>query len=277
MKNQKPRKLKSTTPPGKEIKGDGDVPKSVVISGDNNVVNLGGKETKANLPKNGTRTKKSKLSKWVNPTIVAALIGLAGTIVGVLLNSPSMVKWIDSSLEIILSSTTIVSDISGGFDFVTNMCSATWYSDAGELPCPGIEGDERGFVLKVDKPNFEFGITDIEPSLFLSPQNINNGYVQGFYPAYQVQKNDHFRSTVVCRNGAITCFPVFRLDYLVEGSSDLSTYWALTERYDGFYYQASVDLSPLEGRTVQFVLTVLSVNPLSNNHVYWVGPTIVNH
>ena len=31
----------------------------------------------------------------------------------------------------------------------------SWYSIAGNLPCPGTDGNSRGFVLKVDNPQLE--------------------------------------------------------------------------------------------------------------------------
>ena len=51
-------------------------------------------------------------------------------------------------------------NVSGGgagvaYDFAANYCSASWYSIQGSLPCPGTDGDSRGFVLKVDKPQLE--------------------------------------------------------------------------------------------------------------------------
>ena len=50
---------------------------------------------------------------------------------------------------------------------------------------------------------------------------------------------------------------VFRLDYQI-GSNPIRTLWAFAEKYDGLYGQADVDLTPLVGQSVKFVLTVLS-------------------
>ena len=38
------------------------------------------------------------------------------------------------------------------FDFVNSLCTATWSSGSGVLPCPGTDGDARGFVLEPDEP-----------------------------------------------------------------------------------------------------------------------------
>src|SRR6185436_14411746 len=69
------------------------------------------------------------------------------------------------------------------FDFAAKACEATWYSRVGQLPCPGTDGDAKGFVLKVTNPKLETGATDTRAGLLTFPQNIQNGYIQGFYPA----------------------------------------------------------------------------------------------
>ncbi|HET8580209.1 MAG TPA: NBR1-Ig-like domain-containing protein, partial [Nitrospiraceae bacterium] len=43
------------------------------------------------------------------------------------------------------------------YDFVANACEASWRTDSRNLDCPGGEGDNRGFVLKVDAPKMEDG------------------------------------------------------------------------------------------------------------------------
>src|SRR5512134_3517432 len=44
------------------------------------------------------------------------------------------------------------------YDFTTNAGSAAWSSGAGGLTFPGADGDAKGFVLKLDRPNFESGV-----------------------------------------------------------------------------------------------------------------------
>jgi hypothetical protein len=160
------------------------------------------------------------------------------------------------------------------FDFAENVCTATWYGDMGWLPCPGTDGDPRGFVLKLDAPRLETGIIDTRPGLLTFPQSIQNGFIQGVYPPFHVQSSDRFRSILNCEFGATSCYVAFRLDYQI-GSEPVQTFWGpFLERYDGHSYTADVDLSRLAGRDVKFILTVLSAGRPDGDRALWASPII---
>jgi hypothetical protein len=112
--------------------------------------------------------------------------------------------------------------------------------------------------------------------LLTFPQNINNGYIQGIYPAYKVKSGDKFRTIVNCENGATACYVVFRLDYSIVGSSTIQTYWAFVEKYEGQVYPADIDLSALVGKDIKFILTVLATGSSSGDRALWVAPIIYN-
>jgi len=162
------------------------------------------------------------------------------------------------------------------YDFAANVCAANWYSGAGALPCPGTDGDAKGFVLIKNPSKLENGTNDNRTGLLTFPQNINNGYIQGIYPAYKVKTGDKFRTIVNCEGGATSCYVVFRLDYSISGSSSISTFWAFVEKYEGSFYSAEVDLTPLAGQDIKFILTVLSTGPATGDRALWVGPIIYN-
>ena len=122
----------------------------------------------------------------------------------------------------------------------------------------------------------ENGVSDSRPGLLAFPQNINNGYIQGIYPAYKVKSGDKFRTIVNCENGATSCYVVFRLDYVVSGSSTIQTFWAFVERYEGQYYSADIDLSALAGQDIKFVLTVNATGTAAGDRALWVAPIIYN-
>ncbi len=162
------------------------------------------------------------------------------------------------------------------YDFVANVCAATWVSGSGTLPCPGTEGDAKGFVLIQNTPKLENDKIDNRPGLLTYPQNINNGYIQGFYPTYKVKAGDKFRATISCEGGATSCYVVFRLDYTLAGSSSVQTYWAFVERYEGQFYSADIDLNALVGQDVKFILTLLSTGSPAGDRAIWVAPHIFN-
>ncbi|HUH97188.1 MAG TPA: NBR1-Ig-like domain-containing protein, partial [Anaerolineales bacterium] len=170
---------------------------------------------------------------------------------------------------------TPVSTAGMAYDFAANACAASWDSGAGSLPCPGTDGDANGFVLIVTGPTLENGTVDSRRGLVTFPQKITNGYIQGFYPNHTVQPGDRFRSIVNCSYNQPSCYVVFRLDYQI-GSSPIRTMWAFAERYDGLYGQADVDLSPLVGQSVKFILTVLSAGSPIGDRALWVAPQIYN-
>jgi hypothetical protein len=159
------------------------------------------------------------------------------------------------------------------YDFATNVCSAKWVSGAGVLPCPGTDGDAKGFVLKLDKPQLETGAFDTRPGLLTNPQNTTNGYIQGTYPAFRVQAGDRFQSIINCQYGATSCYVVFRLDYQI-GDATPKTFWTFGEKYDGQYYQADKDLSSLAGQDVKFILTVMAGTYATGDRALWVAPRI---
>ena len=157
------------------------------------------------------------------------------------------------------------------YDFMANVCSAQWKSGAGILPCPGTNGDSKGFVFPLSPVELEDGSVGAA-GLMTFPQNRYNGYIQGFYPAFTVQPGDRFQSAVGCENGA-SCYVTFRLDYMTP-SGYIGTFWQRREQNEGRYYNADVDLTPLAGRSVRFILTVLATGYATNDRAAWSGPRI---
>lgn len=172
---------------------------------------------------------------------------------------------------------TPATPVSGtSYDFAANVCTAKWYTGAGEIPCPGTDGDAKGFVLVANPSRLENGTNDPRTGILTFPQNQNNGYIQGIYPSYLVKAGDKFRATIGCENGATSCYVVFRLDYSVSGSSSVQTFWAFVEKYEGGVYNAEIDLTPLAGQNLKFILTVLSTGPATGDRALWAGPVIFN-
>ena len=166
---------------------------------------------------------------------------------------------------------------SGGttaYDFANSVCMANWTSAAGTLPCPGTDGDNRGFLLSLTSPRLENGVTDSRPGILTFPQNSSTGYIQGNYPAFAVQSGDRFKATLSCEYGASECFVIYRLDYRV-GAGPVQTLGTFGERYDGLYYAADVDLTSLAGQNVNFILTVLANGSALGDRAMWVAPRIV--
>ncbi len=162
------------------------------------------------------------------------------------------------------------------YDFVANVCAASWFSGAGQQPCPGTDGSPNGFVLIANPSRLENGVSDNRTGLLTHPQNISNGYIQGIYPTYKVKAGDKFRTIVNCESGSTSCYVVFRLEYVLAGTTNFQTYWAFVERYEGQYYTADIDLSSLAGQDVKFVLSVYATGSPTGDRALWVAPIIYN-
>jgi Ig-like domain-containing protein len=162
-----------------------------------------------------------------------------------------------------------------GYDFAAHACDAQWASGVGALACPD-QSDTDGTILIVNNPRLENNTVDSRPALLTVPQNIFNGFIQGTYPAFAVQAGDHFKSIVNCEYLQKSCYVAFRLDYRIN-NGPIQNLWAFGERYDGLYYQADVDLSPLAGQNVQFILRVNANGSPTGDRAMWVAPSIVRN
>jgi len=159
-------------------------------------------------------------------------------------------------------------------DFAADAGKAAWTSGAGALTFPGTDGDAKGFAIKLDSVKMETGSTENRPSLLTFPQNVNNGYIQGVYPAFRVERGDRFQAAIGCQHSYTSCYITYRLEYQI-GNNPVKVFWAFNEKYEGLVYNANIDLSSLAGQDVKFILKVLAAGPASGDRAVWVNPRIV--
>ena len=159
-----------------------------------------------------------------------------------------------------------------GYDFQRNACSAVWRSGAGILPCPGTEGDPRGFITAPASTRLEDGTPGAAPSLLVAPENRFNGYIQGMYPAFTVQPGDRFYASVGCEYG-FRCYVTFQLNYMTATGS-IRNFWTWREQNEGRNFTADLDLTPLAGQSVRFILTVQTGGSASGDRARWTAPFI---
>jgi hypothetical protein len=160
------------------------------------------------------------------------------------------------------------------FDFGYRAAEAVWSSGAGTLPYPGSDGDSRGYVLQSHQTTLEDGRLDEGPNLVVGPQNVNNGHIQGVYPAYTVRAGDRFRTSVGCAYSA-NCTVIFRLDYRID-NGPVTNFWIWAEKNEGQVYFLDKDLGALAGKNVTFILTVLANGSAEGDRAVWGHPRIVN-
>jgi hypothetical protein len=164
-------------------------------------------------------------------------------------------------------------DLTPVYSFASSYCSADWRSEAGDLGCPGNVNGKKGYVIKVNKAQLENGQQTTKTGILMSPQKVNNGYLQGYFPAFAVRSGDQFSSIVNCEYQADGCDVIFRLDYKI-GNEAVKTFWEYHEIYDGDYSIVNLDLTPFAGKKVVFILTVLANGSPDNDRAIWVNPLI---
>ncbi len=180
-------------------------------------------------------------------------------------NQASTAFWVD----IKVSGTSFIA-----YDFATNYCDAQWSNNQKALPCPGVEGDNDGYVIKLDSPKLENGDPAGNHGLITYPRDANNGIIKGVYPPIHVQEGDRFRSIINCRYNSSGCDVVFRLDYQV-GNGAVNNLGQWNEAYEGLSYTIDIDLSDLEGYNVKFILSVFANDSSVKDFAIWIGPQIL--
>ena len=161
------------------------------------------------------------------------------------------------------------------YDFVSHYCEADWENNNTLLPCPGVEGDDNGFVIRVDLPKLENGDRADGAALLTIPKNSRNGLISGTYPALTVQNGDHFKSLVSCAYHDDLCNVIFKLEF--KSGGQVTTLGTWNEVYEGKYFSVDVDLSSLAGKTGKFILTVLANGSARDDEALWVQPRIVRN
>jgi hypothetical protein len=169
---------------------------------------------------------------------------------------------------------TVVAPTSGDvYNFALNYCSANWENGSVNLPCPGKSTDTaNGFVIFLAHPDLENRHED-EPTLWTQPPLKNNSWINGNYPAFTIKSGDHFKTWVGCLYGYSKCDVIFQLNYVI-GSNPKQTLQQWHVVYDGNITIIDLDLSSLAGKSVKFVLTVLSNGSATDDAAFWLNPQI---
>ena len=159
-----------------------------------------------------------------------------------------------------------------GYDFMASYCDASWQNESRDLPCPGTQGDDRGFVVVLNNPKMEDGRSQGN-ALLTYPERGSNGLISGKYPAFQIQSGDRFQAQIGCLHEANDCDMVFRLQYQI-GNGSVRTLGQWREVYEGQFYPINIDLSTLNGERVKFIFSVLANGSSHEDFALWINPRI---
>jgi hypothetical protein len=160
------------------------------------------------------------------------------------------------------------------YNFADKACDANWGTPNGALPCPGDEANvATGYVVKKTSAKREDGVTENELSLVTRPNAANDGVITGHYPIFTVKAGDQFRAVVNCEYNSAGCDVTFKLKYQIGGGEFIELdSWH--EIYEGKFKKILIDLTPLAGKNVKFVLYVKNNNTATENKALWILPSI---
>jgi hypothetical protein len=159
-------------------------------------------------------------------------------------------------------------------DFVASICQADWSSNAGKVarPCANISQSEAQWAAVLLNPKIEGGRQENERALWIHLANPND-WMQGFYPARNIQSGDRFKAWVACLDGNTTCEVQFSLDYRID-NGNIENLGKWSETLDGKWTQIDLDLSAFVGKNVQFILGVTNKNSKGPVDVVWFVPSV---
>jgi hypothetical protein len=200
---------------------------------------------------------------WKMRNASGAIFGLGG-------NSPFYIQ-----INVVIPTTVPTTTV---YDFLAKMCSADWANATTALPCPGLDSDNAGFVIRRDAPRLETGATTTLSALETHPQWIDNGVIQGTYETIAVKTGYRFKATIGCLYGASSCNANFFIKYSADGGAwtDLGPAAGWNEVYDSSMRTLDIDLSSLNGKNVQFMLQVKANGPIGQDWALWLAPRITN-
>jgi hypothetical protein len=159
------------------------------------------------------------------------------------------------------------------YDLAEHYCEAVWISGAGSIECPTESYDVSGSIVRLDPPVMEGGRVENEAGLWVIPEGVTGGTLTGTFPAIEIKAGDRFRTTVSCLNEYTACDVEFRLEYQI-GDGEIKSLGKWRETYDGKYTTVDIDLTPLAGKEVKFILKIRAGDVFDQDSGLWLHPSV---
>ncbi len=166
------------------------------------------------------------------------------------------------------------------YDFVANMCSATWKTPAGVLPCPGTKDDPRGFVLLNTAPAIEGGVKENDPAIVMVAPDEKDSYIVGQFPQVVVPEGSHLVLKYGCLEGYTKCNVRFRITYSIEGGAEQE----LVNRIHGFgeWEDVTINLTQnnrfaMMNKPVSFLFYFYPMEDSADNYAFLFSPLMTNY
>jgi hypothetical protein len=178
-------------------------------------------------------------------------------------------------VKTIVSQPTATLDPNIRMDFSQYYCYAKWVNSSGvSLACPSSGYDFNNASVTISSaPMIETAYQDDEMTIITIPNNGTNGVISGRYPPIKVLTGDRFQALLGCLASSPRCSVTFHLKYSAD-SGPIQELGSWVETFDGNRTQVDVDLSPLNGKSVEFILEVQNNGDSSDDRAFWMVPHI---
>jgi len=163
------------------------------------------------------------------------------------------------------------------YDFVKNMCKASWRTNAGPINCPSAGIDTKnGSITRSYTPLLDDGYVDDEGALYTVPAIGGDGMIEGKFPKMTINAGDYFVAALSCRGKAPKCSVTYELLY-TETSGGTTTSLGTWDRNEGDgLLHVNIDLSSLAGQEVVFKLKVTSKRDSTDDIALWMAARLTN-
>ena len=159
-------------------------------------------------------------------------------------------------------------------DFISQAANAEWKSGAGAslnvpLTFGGADDDANGVAKIKDNVKLENGVTSGK-ILLTYPLHQPDGIISGVFPPYLVQKGDRLITHIgfmlpggVCGPGRVK----FQIHY--QEGANITKLGEWQKNCNGSLYKVTLDLSPLAGKTVQFIFVANADGDYTDDWAIW--------
>lgn len=165
--------------------------------------------------------------------------------------------------------------VANEYNFVQNLCSASWRNGSSLLYCPGNENDPDGSYYVVQNPKLENGYVRNDPTLIMAPQEVTDGEISARFNPIVVPDGGNFKTVVGCLYGETYCKANISLSYTLDGSvEEVIGEW--NEFYDGLTSEIEINLGTLGlyGKPVTFIFRVKASGGPEGDQIFWIDPRI---
>jgi serine/threonine protein kinase len=157
------------------------------------------------------------------------------------------------------------------FSLTDRFCDAQWGNGTVlTLPCPGAVNDNRGFIVRLTNVRLQNNVIYPGFSLETHPQWIDNGYIQGKYPAFNLKYGDRFKAKVGCLYGGPACDVVMEIYVLNSGST--TKVYETRVFYGGIVQDVDIPLN-FNGPS-NFTLRTRANGSAGQDWAVWVNPHV---